>query len=418
MKNIFIYFLLGTLLLCACIPVTGNGGAAVIENQPSDTSEHLSQGDPGTQTAEEPEKTPYPTRTATIPPEDKPPAFATRQFTTDFSIHSIPYDEVLSGGPPKDGIPSIDEPTYVSIEKADDWIRDVEPVIFVEINGAARAYPLQILTWHEIVNDVLNDVPVMVSFCPLCNTAIVFERTLDGVVYDFGTTGRLRYSNLIMYDRQTETWWQQAVGEAIAGELTGKALNFLPASIISWQDFKSQYPEGDVLSRDTGFQRDYGVNPYTGYDDISRPPFLYDGPETPGTLPPVARVIAAELNGDAAAYPYQILEKEIIINDELGGTPVLAIWAKGTASALDSSYIRDGRDVGSALLFSRVVNGNPLTFEIRADVIIDIETESTWNFFGEAIGGVLTGSQLEPVVSTNHFWFSWAAFRPETRIYQ
>jgi hypothetical protein len=401
MTKLIFPFLLGLLILSACVSGSGRPPEESLIS-PITTAEVETTLPPS----------------PTLLPAEKPPSGASQQFRTDFSIHSVPYDDILSGGPPKDGIPAVDNPKYVSIEEADEWIRAVEPVLFVEIEGAARAYPLQILTWHEIVNDVLNDVPIIVSFCPLCNTAIVFERTLEGINYDFGTTGRLRYSNLIMYDRQTESWWQQATGEAIVGELTGAQLNFLPASIISWKDFKTQYPNGDVLSRDTGFQKDYGVNPYSGYDDINRPPFLYAGPETPDTLPPVARVIAAELNGEAVAYPYTILKEEVIINDTLGDTPVLAIWTAGTASALDTSYIRDGRDVGSALLFNREVEGQTLTFHLNDGVVQDKETESTWNFFGEAINGPLVGSQLAPVISTNHFWFSWAAFKPETRIYQ
>jgi len=410
MTKFLAYLLIITLFLSACVPASGTS--------PTATPQEFTSTDPGAIKNTETEPEPTPISTQTLPPTEEPPPGASQQFRTDFSIHSVPYSDILSGGPPKDGIPAVDNPKYVSIEEADEWIRAVEPVLFIEIDGSARAYPLQILTWHEIVNDVLNDVPIIVSFCPLCNTAIVFERTLDGTVYDFGTTGRLRYSNLIMYDRQTESWWQQAVGEAIVGQLTGAQLKFLPASIISWQDYKKQFPDGDVLSRDTGFQKEYGVNPYTGYDDINRPPFLYEGPETPDTLPPVARVIAAELNGEAAAYPYTILKEEVIINDTLGGIPVLAVWTAGTASALDTPYIRDGRDVGSALLFNRQINGQTLTFRVRDDVVQDDETGSTWNFFGESIAGPLAGSQLEAVVSTNHFWFSWASFKPETRIYQ
>lgn len=131
--------------------------------------------------------------------------------------------------------------------------------------------------WHEIVNDTVGGEPLMVSFCPLCNTAIAFKRTFDGTVLDFGTIGRLRYSNLIMYDRQTETWWQQATGDAIASEHTGAQLEFYPASMISWVDFKSQHPNGLVVLREAGYSRNYGANPYFGYDDINQTPFLYDG---------------------------------------------------------------------------------------------------------------------------------------------
>jgi hypothetical protein len=176
----------------------------------------------------------------------------------------VPYSEILSGGPPRDGIPAIDEPRFVTAEEADEWLEPQEPVIFLQIGDDARAYPIQVLMWHEIVNDTVGGVPVLVTFCPLCNTAIGFERTLDGRVLDFGTAGRLRNSNLIMYDRQTESWWQQATGGAIVGELTGRQLTFRPASIIAWADSKATHPGGEVLSRETGYGRDYGRNPYSG----------------------------------------------------------------------------------------------------------------------------------------------------------
>ena len=178
--------------------------------------------------------------------ELKRAGISTRGWETDFSRHSVPFNEIFSGGVPRDGIPPLDDPKFTTPEQADQWLGDAEPVISFEINGDARAYPLQILTWHEVVNDVVGGVPVVATFCPLCNSAIVFDRTLDGVVHDFGVSGKLRNSDLIMWDRQTESWWQQFTGEAIVGELTGTKLTLLPASIISWVDFKAANPEGQV----------------------------------------------------------------------------------------------------------------------------------------------------------------------------
>ena len=351
-----------------------------------------------------------------LQPED-PPASA-REFKTDFSRHSVPYREILSGGPPKDGIPAIDNPTFVSIAAADKWLKPNEPVVLFAAGGEARAYPIQILIWHEIVNDTVGGVPVTVTFCPLCNTAIAFERTAGGRVLDFGTTGRLRFSNLIMYDRQTETWWQQATGTAIAGALTGTQLVFRPAAIIAWSDFKLTQPGGRVLSRDTGFQRAYGQNPYTGYDDVNSSPFLYQGPQTPGTLPAVARVLTIERGGEAVAYPYDVLQKVRVANDTVGGTDAVVLWAPGTASALDESTVAGGRDVGAVNAYVRALDGQRLTFALEGERIVDTETGSEWNVLGQAIAGKLNGKQLTPIVAVNHFWFSWAAFKPETRVYQ
>lgn len=358
------------------------------------------------------------TPTPTVDFSDPPPQGAEHEFSTDFTRHSVPYNIILSGGPPKDGIPAIDNPNYISITDADSWLRSIEPVISLEVNGQGRAYPLQILMWHEIVNDTLDGEPLIVTFCPLCNTAIAFDRKVDGRVLDFGTTGRLLFSNLVMYDRQTETWWQQATGEAIIGELLGTRLEYYPATIVSWESFKSEYPEGDVLSRDTGYSRDYGFNPYVGYDDINNVPFLYRGAPTPNQLAAVTRVLTIDLNGDAVAYPFQVLEQIHVANDSVGGEEVVVFWQVGVASALDTSEVASGHDVGTGAAFSRKLEDQVLTFIYDGTSIKDKETNSTWNIFGEAIAGELIGNQLFPVVSINHFWFSWAAFKPETRIYQ
>lgn len=352
-----------------------------------------------------------------LAPETPPPG-AESEFSTDFSRHTVPYDEIFSGGPPKDGIPAIDTPQFVTVAQADAWLQPREPVVLVQVDNDARAYPLQILTWHEIVNDTVGGLPLTVTFCPLCNTAIAFERTPAGRVLDFGTTGRLRFSNLIMYDRQTESWWQQAGGDSIAGELAGSQLTFYPATIIAWDEFKAAHPDGQVLSRETGFGRNYGSNPYVGYDDVNSSPFLFRGPTTPGMLSPMARVLTIDLNGVAVAYPYDVLAEALVVNDLVGGRPVAVFWQSGVASALDSGSIPHGRDVGSAAAFSPQLDGRQLTFVNEAGRIVDAETGSVWNLLGQAVDGELAGQQLTPVVGVNHFWFSWAAFKPETRIFQ
>jgi len=427
-KSLYLWLMAGSLTLAACAPVlaiesaaqyTPEGTPAEVPNptitRMEDTVEATEEFEPTIEPAETPID--IPTATNTPLPEEEPPPGTEREFSTDFSIHSIPYLEILSGGPPKDGIPAIDNPKFVSVSEADDWLEDVEPVIMIDRNSDSRAYPIQILMWHEIVNDEVGDDPIVVTFCPLCNTGIAFERTVDGQVFDFGTTGRLRNSNLIMYDRQTETWWQQATGEGIAGEMTGTQLVFLPAAMISWKDFKTAHPDGLVLSRETGFSRAYGNNPYTGYDNINSSPFLFRG-DTPDELPAMARVLTVELNGDAVAYPNDVLQEQHVVNDRIGETEVVVIWQAGTASALDESKIATSSDVGAANVFSRELDGQTLTFIYDGSIIIDEQTGSEWDVLGKAVSGELAGKQLEPIVAINHFWFSWAAFMPETRIYQ
>lgn len=339
------------------------------------------------------------------------------EFKTNFDKVLVPLDEIVSGGPSKDGIPPIDEPKFLDLSGGDEFLQSQEPVIALELNGDARAYPLQVLIWHEIVNDTVGGVPVVVTFCPLCNTAIVFERTLDGVVYDFGTTGKLRFSDLIMYDRQTESWWQQITGEAIIGDLVGEELTFLPASIVSWEQFEESFPEGRVLSTDTGHSRPYGSNPYPGYDDINASPFLLQGSPDERLLP-MERVAAVSLNGEDVAYPFSVLEKARVVHDTVGGEPVVVVFQPGTVSALDRNSIADSRDVGATGVFSPLLDARALTFRLDGDRIVDQETGSTWNVLGQAIDGPLEGRELAPIIHGNHFWFAWGIFKPDTRIYQ
>ena len=217
----------------------------------------------------------------------------TGNWKTDFSRYTVDYGEIFSGGVGRDGIPPIDNPSFVTVQEADGWLGDKEPVVLVEVNGEAKAYPIQILTWHEIVNDEIGGVPVSVTFCPLCNSAIAFDRRFEGAVLDFGVSGNLRNSDLIMYDRQTQSWWQQLTGEGIVGTLAGRELTILPASIIAWSDFKEANPDSQVLSRATGFSRRYGENPYSGYDRVDNPPFLFRG-DTDSRLLPKERIAAGE----------------------------------------------------------------------------------------------------------------------------
>jgi hypothetical protein len=340
------------------------------------------------------------------------------EWQTDFTKHTVPLDEIVPGGPPKDGIPAIDKPNFVSVAEADEWLSRREPIVVVAVGQEAKAYPLQILIWHEIVNDVVGDLPVTVTYCPLCNTALAFDRRLDGLLLDFGTTGRLRHSDLVMYDRQTETWWQQATGEGIVGTYSGRDLTFVGAPTVSWDTFKRQYPEGLVLSRETGHQRPYGRNPYAGYDNPGGGPFSRFFRRAPDDrLPAMERVVAVQLGDVSAAFPFSVLAKRRVMHDDLDGGSIVVFWAPGTSSALDAAEIASGRDVGSTGVFSRRLGSRTLEFESAGDGSYrDTQTGTTWNLLGVGTAGPLTGSQLEPIPHGNHFWFAWAAFRSNTRI--
>ncbi len=261
-------------------------------------------------------------------------------WKTDFSKTNIDISEIISGGPPKDGIPAVDKPKFISIEEAS-ALTDRDPVIGFEINGDARAYPLGVLMRHEIANDVVGGKPVIVTYCPLCNSAIVFDAMIDGKRHDFGTTGRLRNSDLVMYDRQSETWWQQFSGKALIGEYLGKKLTVIPSRVESFANFKKRFPKGKVLAGDTGSLAGYGINPYMGYDSSAKP-FLYNG-EMPKGISPMERVIVVQEGETPVALSMVSVRKKGKIT--LGG--YVFSWEKGQASALDSREISEGREVGN-----------------------------------------------------------------------
>jgi Protein of unknown function (DUF3179) len=217
-------------------------------------------------------------------------------------------------------------------------------------------------------------------------------------------------------DDPGETWWQQITGDAIVGDLVGHKLTMLPAEIVSFADFKLAYPQGGVLSRDTGHPRGYGANPYAGYDNINSSPFLYSGPADK-RLPPMERVATVELNGETVAYPFSTLSKVRVVNDVTAGTPLVVFHLGGTLSALDAPTIAASRDVGAAAVFKRELDGRLLTFSSREEHFVDEQTGSTWTLLGRATDGPLAGKRLDPVVSANHFWFAWVVFKPDTRIW-
>jgi hypothetical protein len=379
----------------------------------------------------------------------------------------IPIDAILSGGPPPQGIPALGfrgltgvapaspDPSFETQDEAGAWIDDAEPVLLVRVGDEARIYPLQILTWHEIVNDTLAGAPVAVTFCPLCNSGLAFDRRvpLDDAAVDalraaegdlsrlaplpgdladawrarqgtpppawaldvtFGVSGLLYFSNLLMFDEATRTLWSQLTGEAAVGPLAGRSLVRYAAQMLSFEDARAATPDALVLGRDTGFPRSYGRNPYVGYDRVDTPAFLFEGPED-GRLPPKARVVT--IDGPVpVAYPFERLEAERVVHDLIAGEPVVTFWTPGAASALDAASIAQGRDVGATGVFDPVVDGRELRFEADGDAFVDDATGSRWDVTGLAVAGPLAGTRLTPIPHDATLWFAWAAFRPDTEI--
>jgi hypothetical protein len=348
---------------------------------------------------------------------DDVPNRLTFGWDTNFDIHSAPYTEIFGGGPPRDGIRPIDDPRFFEAQDAPSYMNPAEPVISIEINGEAKAYPLAILVSHEIVNDDLGGIPITVTYCPLCNTSLVFDRRVDGRVLDFGTSGNLRMSDLVMWDRQTESWWQQITGEAIVGDLTGVRLTFIPAQVLAFEDFAEAFPEGLVLSRDTGIYpiSSYDQAPYAGYDQLNNTPFRFRDAIDP-RLPPMERVVTLEIAGECVAYPFLLLAQVPVLNDVVGGRQVVVFYTGDTLSPFAGSSFQPKRTIGSTGVFDPVVDGRRLTFKIVANAILDDETGSKWSILGEALEGPLAGTKLDPVVHGNHFWFAWAGFNPATLV--
>lgn len=261
-------------------------------------------------------------------------------WRTDFSQTNIDFAEVLDGGPRRDGIPPIDNPSFMPVSQVE-HIDPLEPVMSFTHNGETRAYPLRVMTFHEIVNDVVGGAPVAVTYCPLCNAAIVFDRTVGEQVLDFGTTGKLRNSDLIMYDRQTDSWWQQFSGEAITGSYTDTALQMLPSQLVSFERFAAANPDAMVLEDPTQFRRPYGMNPYRGYDTLAQP-FLYSGP-FPDGIAPLERVVLVR----DADQMFAVSVAKLAQDGGFERDGVVLAFAAGQASALDSEIIKEGRDVGN-----------------------------------------------------------------------
>ena len=316
-----------------------------------------------------------------------------------------------------DSIPSIDDPKFVDPEEAEEWLSAQEPVAALEINGDARAYPFQIMTWHEIVNDVVGGTPVAVTYCPLCNSALAYPRRVGTRILEFGTSGSLYNSALVMYERQTESLWLHFEGLAIEGPLEGTQLELIPVQTLSFEQFRQEHLGGRVLSQDTGFDRPYGQNPYDFYDTAERP-FLFDGEVDP-RLPAIARVVGVEIDEEAVAYPYDALSSEqgvSVVHDAVGGEDLVVFWRVGVRSALDDPEIELGRDVGTSGVFLPVARGRDLTFRVEAGQITDEQTGSVWSVGGRARSGSLEGQELTPLQHLDTFWFAWSSHKPDTRI--
>ena len=337
----------------------------------------------------------------------------------DFPEPLVDPDRIFPGGPPPDGIPPIDAPSFVSVAEADAYLLDAEPVVLLEIDGDARAYPVQVLVWHEIVNDVVGGVPVSVTYCPLCNSAVSYRREVAGEVTTFGTSGLLYQSALVMYDRATESLWTHFDGRAVVGARAGVELEPIGSPLLAWADFKSSHPGGRVLDRDaTGHNRAYGTNPYTGYDNPDGVPFLFRG-GADDRARAMQRVVGITMGDESVAISLDALVDQAgfaVLPLTVGGRDLIVLWAAGQASALEASGIAEGRDIGSVGVFVAELDGEPISLEAGEAGFTDTSTGSTWTVTGAAVAGPAAGRQLERIPHLDTFWFAWSTYRSGTSL--
>jgi len=346
-------------------------------------------------------------------------------WKTDTIKHSVDLSEIQIVLP-KGSFPTLDHPKFIGKSEGLLQFFIKEPVIAIEIGGFAKAYPLNILTMHEIANDTLGGKSILVTYCPLCNSGIVYNRILefDGEkeILEFEASGMLRNSDMVMLDRKTETLWQQLMGTAIVGSYNEAQLDILPSLIISVEEFFNSYPDGKILSKKTGFtevEKRYGYNPYTKYDEKKNPlKRFFDSNKVDKRLPAMERVVDIEHNGDYKIYSFTSAAKKGVINDVFKTNNIVLFYKLGTISVMDENDIATSKDVGSVTVFKAVIDNQILTFKKKNGAFIDTETKSSWDITGYCYTGKLKGKQLQIEPHSNHFAFAWLAFHPESEIYK
>ncbi len=321
---------------------------------------------------------------------------------------SIPTSQIFDGGPPRDGIPSLQRPTVTTADEA--AFSSSTRVLGVLVNGEARAYPYSVMWWHEVANDRLGDEEIVVTYCPLTGSGIGFNASVGGTLLSFGVSGLLYENNLIMFDRQTESLWNQLLLGAQCGPSQGAELSRLTVFETNLGRWRELYPQSTVVSTNTGFNLSYGVYPYGDYDQEDNEFVPWPGSEFSSVRPPKELVLGVHANGASVAFPFGVLGdmgEVVAVNEAVGGLSILVTYE---------------RAFKTARAFDRRVDGQNLTFSVTDTatyLYADAETGSTWNARGEAVAGPLDGEQLAPVADAyTLFWFAWSVYYPDTRLVQ
>ncbi len=346
-------------------------------------------------------------------------------WSTDTTLTNIDISELMVVLP-RGSFIVLNNPNFVGKEEGLNSFFSKEPVLSVKINGVAKAYPLNMLSIHEIANDTLAGIPILATFCPLCNAGIVYDRRLKHkdkeYLFDFEVSGMLRKSDMVMADKQTETWWQQLEGKGIVGTLSGAELSVIPSLVISVEEFFNRYPDGRILSKETGIsdgEAGYGINYYKNYDDpVSKPYERFFSPDDiDPRLPAMERIVDIRSRGEFKVYPFSAVRKYGVINDIFKEKSVVLFYQPGTISVLDEKEIKNSKDVGMVTVFNPFIDDQLLKFKKAENKFVDELTNSVWDITGRCIEGKLKGKELRIEPHGNHFAFAWLAFHPETKIY-
>jgi len=347
-------------------------------------------------------------------------------FKTDTTKSNVDLSEIILVLPRRT-FPIIDTPAFVNKDVGLKMFIKTEPVISVEIDGKAKAYTMNMFSSHELSNDVLVGIPILPSYCPLCNSAVVYDRrhNINGQekVLTFEVSGMLRHSGMVIFDTETESWWQQSMGKAIVGDLAGEQLKVIPSLILSVEEFFDNYPDGQILSKETDHTRSmerYGKNVYRKYDSIGNLPYAryFKVDEIDSRLPAMERLIDIQDGEFSKIYSFTILKEKGVLNDTFKSKNIVIFFQEGARSHLDEYNLEEAREIGTATVFNASIDGRLLTFKKKEGRFFDTQTKSEWMISGKCIAGPLKGKQLSIEPHSNHFAFSWLKFHPNTEIYQ
>lgn len=317
----------------------------------------------------------------------------------------IPVDQIYDGGPGKDGIPALTNPEIVEASSAG-FLGENELVVGIKVDNETRAYPHQILDWHEIINDDIGDEHIAVTYCPLTGTGIGWDRVLDGKITTFGVSGLLYNTNLIPYDRATDSNWSQMKLKAVNGILSGTRIKTHQVIETKWATWKRIAPTSGVVSRSTGFSRNYGQYPYGDYR-TNHNTLIFPVSSNDGRLSRKERVHGILVGGLTKAYRIASFGNVVrVLNEEIAGSEIVVV-----GNSTDNYVVS----------YKRRVDGDLLTFKSVQDqlpIIMSDNEGSSWDIFGKAVSGPRAGKQLVPLESYNAYWFAWAAFWPRTELFK